>query len=233
MADTARGSVAGDSVRYGDDPLPQTVAAAAVMRRLAGMLVSLEHPHPAVDDLITGMAAVERELAAAMPRDMSARIGTTATDAQRVYLDHSRDTGHYNPCFPEYQFVHIDREKAHGTVNFPVVYEGPPGLVFGGFIAVFFDCVTQHQNCAIGMSGKTRTLNLRYRRPTPILTDLRFDITRSARDSEVTSVARLTLDDDVLCTAEIAAISVPADRLTTTHFGKRRLPKERGGDAAP
>jgi hypothetical protein len=217
MADTRE-----PAPRFGEQPLEQTVAAAASMRRLAGMLVSLEHPHPAVDEMIERFAAWEAELTAALPNDMTPRMGTTATDQQRIYLDHSRDIGLYNPCYPEYSFDHIDRETASGTVNFPVAYEGPPGLVFGGFIAVFFDCVSQHQNCVIGLSGKTRSFNLRYRRPTPILTDLRFDIARSAQDSEVTSVARLTLNDEVLCIAEISAISVPADRLVTTQFGKRR-----------
>ena len=209
-------------LRFGEQPLDQTVAAAAAMRRLAGMLMSLEHPHRAVDEMVERFAAWESELAEAMPMDMSPRMGAAATDSQRIYLDHSRDVGRYNPCFPEYRFHHISDETSYGTVNFPLVYEGPPGLVFGGFIAVFFDGVTQHQNCATGRSGKTRVFNLRYRRPTPVLTDLRFEVERSTHDSEVTSVARLTLDDEVLCSAEVSAVSVPADRLITTQFGTRR-----------
>ena len=226
MADSEQRSVTDGTpqsvLRYGEEPLPQTVAAAAAMRRLAGMLTSLEHPHPSVDEMIERFVAWEDELAAAMPKDMTPRLGASATAAQRIYLDHSRDIGAYNPCFPVYRFDHIGDETSYGTVNFPLAYEGPPGLVFGGFIAVFFDCVIQHQNCATGNSGKTRTFNLRYRRPTPILTDLRFDIVRTAQDSEVTSVARLTLNDTVLCTAEVSAVSVPADRLITTQFGNRR-----------
>jgi hypothetical protein len=208
--------------RFGEQPLGQTVAAAAAMRRLTGMLMSLEYPHRAVDEMLERFPTWERELAQDMPHDMSPRMGAAATDAQRIYLDHSRDIGRYNPCFPEYQFEHIGDETSYGTVNFPLAYEGPPGFVFGGFIAVFFDGVTQHQNCATGRSGKTRTFNLTYRRPTPVLTDLRFDVNRTAQDSEVLSVARLTLDDMVLCSAEVSAVSVPADRLITTQFGKRR-----------
>ena len=69
-------------------------------------------------------------------------------------------------------------DTAEGRVTFPVVYEGPPGLVHGGFLAVFFDCVIQHQNCATELSGKTRSLTVKFRRPTPILTELTFDIVR-------------------------------------------------------
>ena len=225
MADTELDASIGESptaTRFGEQPLAQTVAAAAALRRLAGTLISLEHPHPVVDEMIERFGAWEDELAALIPRDMTPRIGAAATDDQRVYLDHSRDVGRYNPCFPEYRFDHIDVETAHGTVNFPLAYEGPPGLVCGGFLAVFFDCVTQQQNCATGQSGKTRGFSVRYRRPTPVMTDLRFDIARSVQRSEVISVARLLLGDELLCSAEVSALSVPAEKLVTTQFGKRR-----------
>ena len=73
----------------------------------------------------------------------------------------------------------------------------------------------------VGEPGKTRGINVRFRRPTPILTDLRFDITRSQADSRIEAVSRLMLDDEVLCVAEISTVSVPADKLITTQFGKR------------
>jgi len=69
-----------------------------------------------------------------------------------VYLDHGRDIGSYNPCFPEYE-IRVEGDKAWGTVSFPVAYEGPPGCVHGGFLAVFFDCVIQHHNCDYGVAG--------------------------------------------------------------------------------
>ena len=81
------------------------------------------------------------------------------------------DIGAYNPCFPEYRFDRLDADKATGRVNFPLAYEGPPGLVHGGFLGVFFDCVIQHHNCVTGLSGKTRSLVVTFRRPTPVLTD--------------------------------------------------------------
>ena len=76
-----------------------------------------------------------------------------------------------------------------------MVYEGPPGLVHGGFLGVFFDCVTQHHNCATRLSGKTRSLTVNYRRPTPILTELRFDVERTEGERGLVSTARLLLDD--------------------------------------
>ena len=208
--------------RYGEQPLEQTIAVAAAMRRLASLVVSLEHPHPAVDEMIDRFSAWEDELASALPRNNSPRTGPTATDtACRVYLEHASDIWSFNPCFPEYSIEFISDEISHGTVNFPVIYEGPPGLVHGGFLAVFFDCVIQHQSCLTGKSGKTRNLNVRFRRPTPILTNLRFDITRSHAGPQIDASARLTLDGEVLCIADVSTLSVPAEKLITSQFGKR------------
>ena len=170
------------AARFGEQPLAQTVAAAGALRRLAGLLLSLEHPHPAVDAMLEQIGEWENELAGAVAPDATPRIGEDGADSQRVYLAHAFDIGAFNPCFPEYAFDRIDAETAAGRVTFPVVYEGPPGLVHGGFLAVFFDCVIQHQNCATELSGKTRSLNVTFRRPTPILTELRFDIVRTQAD---------------------------------------------------
>jgi hypothetical protein len=198
------------------------VAAAGALRRLAGQLLSLEHPHPAVDAMIERVAEWENELAGAVPLDPGPRIGEEGAETQRVYLSHAFDIGAFNPCFPEYEFDRIDAETAEGRVTFPVVYEGPPGLVHGGFLAVFFDCAIQHHNCATDLSGKTRSLSVKFRRPTPILTELRFDITRAQIDRGVTSTARLLLDDEVLCIGEASTLALSLDKLAGFGFGKRR-----------
>jgi hypothetical protein len=208
--------------RFGEAPLAQTVAAAGAIRRLSSLLLSLEHAHPTVDAMVAKFAEWENELAAAAPTDNAPRIGVIADDPRRVYLNHATDIGAYNPCFPEYRFDDLDAEKATGRVNFPLVYEGPPGLVHGGFLGVFFDCVIQHQNCVTGLSGKTRSLVVTYRRPTPVLTDLRFDIVRSQIERGITSTARLLLDDEVLCTGEVNTLASPPDKLSTFQFGRRR-----------
>jgi hypothetical protein len=213
--------MAEDKPQYGEQPLAQTMAAAGAVRRLTGLLLSLEHEHPAVDAMLTQIDDWERELAAAVPSDPTPRIGEGGED-KRVYLDHAFDVGAYNPCFPEYTFDHLGDETASGRVTFPVVYEGPPGLVNGGFLAVFFDCVTQHQSCAAQLTGKTRSLTVTYRRPTPILTELRFDIERSEQDRQVTSTARLLLGDEVLCIGELKTVANSPDKMTGFRFGKRR-----------
>jgi len=213
--------------KFGEAPLAQTVAAAAAMRRLSSTLLALEQPHPAVDAMLLKFAEWESELAVAAPRDNAPRIGVLEDDPRRVYLNHATDIGAYNPCFPEYSFDHVDADKAGGRVVFPLVYEGPPGLVHGGFLAVFFDCVMQHQSCVTGLSGKTRSLNVTFRRPTPILTELRFDIVRSQVELGVTSTARVLLDDEVLCLGEVNTLASSPEKLSVFQFGRRRKESDR------
>ncbi|OBF64686.1 hypothetical protein A5753_01910 [Mycobacterium sp. 852002-51971_SCH5477799-a] len=208
--------------RFGETPLAQTVAASAAMRRLSSLLISLERPHRAVDDMLQKFAEWEGELAAAAPTDNAPRIGEVPDDPRRVYLNHATDIGAYNPCFPEYRFDQLDAENATGTVEFPLVYEGPPGLVHGGFLGVFFDCVIQHHNCVTGLSGKTRSLAVTFRRPTPVLTELRFDIARSEGERGITSTGRLLLDDEVLSTGEVNTLASRPENLAGTRFGRRR-----------
>jgi hypothetical protein len=211
--------------RFGEVPLAQTVAAAGAIRRLSSLLLSLEHAHPTVEAILAQISEWESELSAAVPRDSAPRIGADDDGSRRVYLDHATDIGAFNPCFPEYRFDHLDGETASGCVNFPLVYEGPPGLVHGGFIAVFFDCVMQHQNCVAGLSGKTRSLQVTFRRPTPVLTQLSFDIARREVDRGITSTARLLFDDEVLCVGEVNTLAMSPEKLTGHRFGKRRAEK--------
>lgn len=208
--------------KFGEAPLDQTVAAAGIMRRISSLLLSLEHPHPTVDAMLEKFAEWESELSAAAPVDSAPRIGEVPGDRRRVYLNHATDIGAYNPCFPEYGFDRLDASRATGWVNFPLVYEGPPGLVHGGFLGVFFDCVIQHHNCVTGLSGKTRSLAVTFRRPTPVLTGLQFDIARSQTERGIVSTARLLRDEEVLCTGEVSTLASPPEKLTGSKFGRRR-----------
>ena len=208
---------------YGEVPLGQTVAAAAAIRRLIEVTLSLEHEHPTVDAIVTQCEQWERELAPSVPRNPAPRFGDELGADRRIYLDHAFDVGAFNPCFPQYEFDHLDADTASGTVEFGLSYEGPPGLVHGGFLGVFFDCVVQQQNCAVRLSGKTRTMDVSYRRPTPVLTPLRFEIDRTHEGRELTSTARLLLSGTVLCGARVTAVALPPEQLTGSRHGRRRI----------
>jgi acyl-coenzyme A thioesterase PaaI-like protein len=189
---------------FGNRPLPEVVELAGVLRDLTSTVLSLERTSPELESLTDMLRDARQRLSAAMPADASPRIGAQPSDDQRVYVDHSRGVGDYNPCFPRYE-LQVDEAGGSGTVEFPVCYEGPPGIVHGGFLAVFFDCVLQQLNCDLGLAGKTAELSLRFRRPTPLLTPLVVHAVRSIEGDRIHSSARLELGDKVLCEAEMRA----------------------------
>jgi hypothetical protein len=197
---------------FGVEPLPQTVELARLLRSIAGLAAAMENDEPAVARLIDDVRAGESALAAAAPADLTPRLGADSSTAARVYVDHARDVGSFNPAFPEYTIA-VDGGTASGVVTFPLAFEGPPGIVHGGVLATFFDCVIQHHNCDVGVAGKTTSLLLEFRRPTPLLCTLDYVIEREATERRITSVARLVLDGEVLCTATVQAVAGDRARL--------------------
>jgi hypothetical protein len=188
------------------------MALARAVRDLVGVALSLEQPRPEIRELTEQIRAVCVRLQPELPRDGRARVGPDIDESRRVYIDHSRDVGDYNPFFPQYRLTCADG-RADGDVEFPVAYEGPPGIVHGGFLAVLFDCVLQQLNCDLGTAGKTAGISVRYRRPAPILIPLRIVATREIVDRRINSTAQLFQDDELLCSAEMSAVAGNRDGL--------------------
>src|SRR5947199_10053746 len=115
---------------FGVEPIPQSLELAPLLRRVAGLVQALEHDDAAGARLIEALRAAERALADRVPADMKPRLGADAPPDRRVYVDHARDIGAFNPCFPEYEIV-VAGSRASGTVTFPLVFEAPPGVVHG------------------------------------------------------------------------------------------------------
>ena len=76
------------------------------------------------------IADLERAETALTPRVAGKRATAHRHRARprdgRVYLDHARDIGAYNPSFPEYELA-VDGDRAAGTVTFPLAVRGPAG----------------------------------------------------------------------------------------------------------
>ena len=80
--------------------------------------------------------------------------------------------GYANPIAPPVEVSFGDDRVVHGTANLDRQYEGPPGYVHGAIIAAIFDLLLGLANAVGGNAGMTGTLTIRYRKPTPLKTDL-------------------------------------------------------------
>jgi acyl-coenzyme A thioesterase PaaI-like protein len=93
-------------------------------------------------------------------------------------------------------------------------YQGPPGSVHGGLVAALFDEVLGFAQWMTGNPGMTGTLKVRYRKPTPLNTELRFEATVERVDGrKIFTEARLYDGDTVTADAEGVFISLTASAL--------------------
>jgi acyl-coenzyme A thioesterase PaaI-like protein len=126
-----------------------------------------------------------------------------------AFFDQSPMIGLANPLAPPIRLARTGERSAEGRVVFGSAYEGPPGCVHGGFVAAAFDEVLGFTQSLGGSPGFTGTLVVRYRVPTPLHADLRFECRIDRVEGRKTFASGKVFAGDVLC-AEAEAIFVSA-----------------------
>lgn len=130
----------------------------------------------------------------------------------RGHFDWSPLLGMANPLAPPLQATFEDGMVV-GRVRFGSAYEGPPGCVHGGYVAAAFDEVLGLAQSLSGQVGMTANLTVRYRRPTPLHTDLRFEgRLQSVNGRKVIASGVLLAGDDATAEAEGLFITVTPER---------------------
>ncbi|MCB9564240.1 MAG: PaaI family thioesterase [Kofleriaceae bacterium] len=150
------------------------------LRRLASSLRSLVESSVALTAPLAELEALAADADALRAR-AAAHAGQRPFPAYAAPVDGDLATilpwgvisGPYNPIAAPV-IMHIDDGKAYGTVTFGLPYEGPPGGVHGGVVAMVFDQILAFAAVAAGIPGHTRSLTTAYRRITPLHTELRF-----------------------------------------------------------
>ncbi len=125
-----------------------------------------------------------------------------APDDIGASLPFSPIAGHFNPAAPPVSF-RIDGQRVIGEVNFASTYQGAPGLVHGAIISATYDELLAMANLAQKTSGPTARLTVRYRKPTPLHTDLRFEAwVEDTRERYVLSRGRCYAGEELVSDAE-------------------------------
>lgn len=150
---------------------------ATAMRQVIDRLVTSDAPE---DELKAAADALERYAArlATHPRRKIPVGFSEVANAGDIagFFDMSPLIGLSNPMAPPIR-LGVDDGTVRGSVTFGAAYEGPPGHVHGGFVAAAFDEVLGFTQSLTGSPGMTGTLTIRYRRPTPLHVELRFEAT--------------------------------------------------------
>ena len=120
--------------------------------------------------------------------------------------------GFANPVAPPV-LVEVADGGLRGSAYFDYQYEGPPTCVHGGVIALVFDELLGAANIAAGSPGMTGTLTVRYRRPTPLRTELRLEARCIGRQGrKITTWGGIYRGDELLAEAEGIFIELVPER---------------------
>ena len=210
---------------------PARLRLSAAARRLVDAVVStvdatdadLDAAAATVDDVVDRLRA---RAAAGPPGDDA----TNAADDPRPrrhtdFIPRSPLIGPANPVSPPFAWEFRDgRLHAHGV--FTAAFEGPPGYVHGGWVALAFDEALGLANVASGHGGLTGRLTVRYRRPTPLHRELRIEAHTARVDGRrLTTVGNLFDGDSLLAEAEGLFVGLGAER-ALEYFGERPVSVE-------
>jgi acyl-coenzyme A thioesterase PaaI-like protein len=191
--------------------------ATRAMRRLIAAVVNSGAP---ADELDAAAGTLERLADALEPHARRSRYegtpGVQLGGDNTVILESHPMMGPSNPLATPMSLTR-DADGVHATAVFGHQYEGPPGRLHGGFIAAAFDQVV---GTAAALSGKvffTGTLEVRYRRPTPLHVPLEFEGTLDRVEARrIHASARILVDGEVTAEAEGVMVAVPE---STFHDG--------------
>jgi acyl-coenzyme A thioesterase PaaI-like protein len=175
--------------------------------------------------VLTEVPDAELTAAAEAARDLAARLRAQTRQLTQIAGIDDPEVGErwYNPVYgpgnPIAAPLHIDvsaegRVSGRATLGKP--YEGPPGLVHGGFTALLLDHVLARAARSAGHGGLTSSLTVRFRRPVPLGVPLVLTGQLESVDGRrATSRATLAAADDpgtTLAEGEALLVALSAER---------------------
>ena len=204
-----------------DYATPERARIAEAVRTLIDAVMTTEAPN----ETLLAVAEEAERLAARLDGRRSPGPGYRPRN-HGDYLPRSPVVGQASPLAPRIEWDHsptaLDGRpgiEAHGVFGAP--YEGPPGHVHGGMIALAFDEVLGIANIAAEHPGMTARLTIHYRQPTPLFHELHF---RAGLDRVEGRriMSRAELWDGEILTAEAEGLFVqPRPERAVELFGPR------------
>jgi acyl-coenzyme A thioesterase PaaI-like protein len=200
--------------------------AADSVRSVTDRMFATLAPEEALAD-VTSLVSQAAAILARYPRKRPFEGFPEAANAgdPHAFFDHSPIAGRANPLAPPIE-MEIDNQRVIGRVNYGAAYEGPPGSVHGGHIAAAFDEVLGMAQSLGGQPGMTGTLTIRYRKPTPLHTDLRIEASITEMEGRKTFTIGTMYAGD-LVTAEAEAVFIRVDMARIAELMAKR---SRSGD---
>jgi acyl-coenzyme A thioesterase PaaI-like protein len=173
------------------------------LRQLNERVVDLSGPPEELEWAAKQLAGVRERLdqlthAKATPRYAS----SFDRDDPDAVLPYSPISGAYNPVSPPVRMI-VEGETMVGEATFGLHFEGPDGCVHGSVIAAAWDQMLAMANVLVEASGRTKSLTVRFLKPSPLHVPLRFEAKTEGREGrKVIARGQCTYDGVVLSEAE-------------------------------
>ena len=186
-------------------------------RELVGLLVNSTAPTEELAAAADALEALDDRL---RPHAVSSRY--EGTEGLRIddrgandrLFEYHPFAGLSNPLAPPLTLIETDRGPA-ATVTYDHRHEGMPGKVHGGVLAAAFDLVLGAAAArAAGRPAPTGRLTIRYRIPTPVHTELRYESRVASIDGrKIVTTATVSAGDEVTAEAEGLFITARTEML--------------------
>lgn len=116
------------------------------------------------------------------------------------FFERQMVAGPGNPFAPPAPIVEVTEGRARGRANLNRIYQGPPGRVHGGYVAVLLDHITgAAASSVLSMPYYTRVLDVEYFQGTPLDTELELHGWVDERDGRKAWIVGEVRVDDVVC----------------------------------
>jgi len=160
---------------FGQPEEAELLRFAATMRRMVNKTIKLSGNRQQLATLADAAEQLEQQMDPLVQCRALAAYSKVFdfNDVGQTYA-YSPITGRANPIAPPVLTRIVDN-KVICQVSFDDVYEGPPGCVHGGIVALTWDHVLAAATLIDDARGPTANLDITYRKPTPLKQELRFE----------------------------------------------------------
>ncbi|WP_421118971.1 PaaI family thioesterase [Aquihabitans daechungensis] len=181
------------------------------LRALAAHLATGELGVDELDDLEALLAPLTPEVGTGPASTWFGRAVRAGEASASGHDRHPFGSGQ-SAVFPPLTMV-VDGSRLVASTRLGAAWEGPPGLVHGGFLAAAFDMACSTLAAALLGPSVTRTLTTRYLRPTFLDADLRYEIEAGPIEGRLVEIrGRLFADDAVTLRGSAQFASLDAGR---------------------
>ncbi|TDC87944.1 PaaI family thioesterase [Actinomadura sp. 7K507] len=175
--------------------------------------------------ILTGADPAEAAAVADEVEALTARLAVGRSEAPPYVVEHTGVmerhsanpvTGTLNPFAPPVDLGVTPDGAVRGEFTLSPLYEGPPTYVHGGVSAMVLDQALGMAAAVSGTPGMTATLELRYRRPTPLGVPLLIEAKFSRLEGRKIWASGSIAGPDGRVTVEATAMFIQPQRFVTS-----------------